>query len=148
GRSWKIVRARYWHHTNGQHWAINNPDSQIPLEFAKADGEDHPVVWIQRNAHGSYLDRKTCSEDPEGDGDPCSEGFVALAAVGPNGNVGEADAHILGADHDASARTHMKVLGFAGESPWEERKNAFGVRGFCGGLPSTDYLGTVKQIDG
>jgi len=131
------VRARYWHHKGGQEWAPGDGH----LESVRVGEDDHPVVWIQRHAHGSYMDRETCANDPEGDGQPCGDGFVAMAAIDPRGNAGEADAPTLDG-------AKMASLGFPGESAWEEKHNAFGVRGFCGGLPATGAFGGVTQVAG
>jgi hypothetical protein len=148
GREFRIVRAHYWHHKGGQDWAENDPEPSRPLETELASGDPHPVVWVQQFAHGSYLDRATCERDPEGDGEPCGDGLRALAPLGKASNVGEADAHILGDDRDASAHSHIAALGFPGESPWDERHNGFAVRGFCGGLPGTGLLGGETEVAG
>jgi hypothetical protein len=135
GHTFKLVRAHYHHHTNGQDWAAGEPG----LETEHVNGEDHPVVWVQWHAHGSYLDQKHCSDDPEGDGDKCEPGFVALAAIDPRANAGEADAPLLD-------EQQMAMFGFPGESAWNERHNAFGVRGFCGGLPEAGVFGGVAHV--
>jgi hypothetical protein len=148
GLSFRLVRARYWHHTSRQEWAQNDVAPGTPLETVQVGDEVHPVVWVQQNAHGSYLDRETCARDPEGDGEPCGDGLSALAPVTRRGNVGEAGAPLLGEDGDPSAPVHMAELGFPGESAWSERHNGFGVRGFCGGLAGTDWLGTIAHLAG
>ena len=135
GKTFRLERAHYWHHTHGQDWAAGQPW----LETERIGEDDHPVVWVQWHAHGSYLSQKTCSDDPEGDGDACSAGFVAVAAIDARANAGEADHPLL--DEET-----MAALGFPGESAWDERRNAFGVRGFCGGLPATSVFGGVARI--
>jgi hypothetical protein len=147
-RTFQIVRARYWHHTGRQDWAINDPDRTVSLETIRTRDGVHPVVWVQQNAHGSYLDRERCARDPEGNGEPCGDGLRLESAISARTNVGEATAHILGDDDDKTARVSLTAVGFPGESPWTEKHNGFGVRGFCGGAPGTGLFGTVAEVAG